>query len=158
MLQRITTKFYRMHENFVPLRDPVGLPLPAHMCPLLQVRTSYLPAEILWGYRFQHTCVLYCRFGPLICLRRSCGATASSTHVSSTINRQIKRNIFSTHLLLNDFKILFFQIAIGKTQIKKSFFSGRTTNKGLPMPFFFQSYNSLKRILTIFSFSSKLLG
>ena len=24
-----------------------------------QVRTSYLPNEILWGYRFEHTCVSY---------------------------------------------------------------------------------------------------
>jgi hypothetical protein len=23
------------------------------------VRTSYLPNEILWGYRFEHTCVAY---------------------------------------------------------------------------------------------------
>ena len=27
------------------------------MC--LQVRTSYLPNEILWGYRFEHSCVSY---------------------------------------------------------------------------------------------------
>ena len=26
---------------------------------VLQVRTSYLPNEILWGYRFEHTCVAY---------------------------------------------------------------------------------------------------
>ena len=25
----------------------------------LQVRTSYLPNEILWGYRFEHSCVSY---------------------------------------------------------------------------------------------------
>jgi len=25
----------------------------------IQVRTSYLPNEILWGYRFEHTCVAY---------------------------------------------------------------------------------------------------
>jgi len=25
----------------------------------VQVRTSYLPSEILWGHRFQHTCVSY---------------------------------------------------------------------------------------------------
>ena len=24
-----------------------------------QVRTSYLPNEILWGYRFEHSCVAY---------------------------------------------------------------------------------------------------
>ena len=24
-----------------------------------QVRTSYLPNEILWGYRFEHSCVSY---------------------------------------------------------------------------------------------------
>ena len=23
----------------------------------IQVRTSYLPSEILWGYKFQHSCV-----------------------------------------------------------------------------------------------------
>ena len=26
---------------------------------MLQVRTSYLPNEILWGYRFEHSCVSY---------------------------------------------------------------------------------------------------
>jgi hypothetical protein len=26
---------------------------------LSQVRTSYLPNEILWGYRFEHNCVSY---------------------------------------------------------------------------------------------------
>ena len=26
---------------------------------VLQVRTSYLPNEILWGYRFEHSCVSY---------------------------------------------------------------------------------------------------
>ena len=25
----------------------------------VQVRTSYLPNEILWGYRFENTCVTY---------------------------------------------------------------------------------------------------
>ena len=25
----------------------------------LQVRTSYVPQEILWGYRFEHKCVAY---------------------------------------------------------------------------------------------------
>ncbi|XP_023321179.1 ATP-sensitive inward rectifier potassium channel 8 [Eurytemora carolleeae] len=25
----------------------------------IQVRSSYLPNEILWGYRFEHTCVAY---------------------------------------------------------------------------------------------------
>ncbi|XP_023343757.1 inward rectifier potassium channel irk-1 [Eurytemora carolleeae] len=25
----------------------------------IQVRTSYLPNEVLWGYRFEHTCVIY---------------------------------------------------------------------------------------------------
>ena len=25
----------------------------------IQVRTSYLPSEILWGYRFEQTCVAY---------------------------------------------------------------------------------------------------
>ena len=25
----------------------------------LKVRTSYLPNEILWGYRFEHSCVAY---------------------------------------------------------------------------------------------------
>ena len=26
---------------------------------ILKVRTSYLPSEILWGYRFEHKCVAY---------------------------------------------------------------------------------------------------
>ena len=26
---------------------------------IIQVRTSYLPNEILWGYRFENTCVTY---------------------------------------------------------------------------------------------------
>ena len=25
----------------------------------MKVRTSYLPNEILWGYRFEHSCVAY---------------------------------------------------------------------------------------------------
>ena len=29
------------------------------MIMLSQVRTSYLPNEILWGYRFEHSCVSY---------------------------------------------------------------------------------------------------
>ena len=26
-----------------------------------QVRTSYLPSEILWGYKFEHSCVMFNR-------------------------------------------------------------------------------------------------
>eukprot|EP00090_Calanus_glacialis_P010130 TRINITY_DN18528_c0_g1_i1.p1 TRINITY_DN18528_c0_g1~~TRINITY_DN18528_c0_g1_i1.p1 ORF type:complete len:126 (-),score=43.12 TRINITY_DN18528_c0_g1_i1:60-404(-) len=27
----------------------------------IQVRTSYLPSEILWGYKFEHSCVMFNR-------------------------------------------------------------------------------------------------
>ena len=29
----------------------------------IQVRTSYLPGEILWGYKFQHSCVHFNKEG-----------------------------------------------------------------------------------------------
>jgi len=25
----------------------------------IQIRTSYLPSEILWGYKFEHSCVMF---------------------------------------------------------------------------------------------------